>query len=216
MKCKVCGQNCGRYVVCFEHRETRYKDTCKIHGKTTFINRQCLKCKSLKTPVYLIKDKKDRFGSGITKKHFLYPYLSRLTRLTMSYQKKFMQRISNTSGIYGIFYKNTCLYVGQSVNISKRIQQHKENFKIAKQHINNIKKTKKRVSISKIEHKIEYKYYEMANEYDLKELTFKTLMVVPKLKNKYAYSELLTYAEQTMMEVYKPKFNHIAARPTKK
>lgn len=187
-----------------------------MHGKTWFIGRQCQKCKDLKRVIYLIKDNKDRFGNKITKNHFLYPFKARLTHLNRRYQSKYMQRISSTSGIYGIFYKTTCLYVGQSINISNRIKQHKENFKTAKFHISGIRLHKQRVSISKMQHKVEYKYYEMAQEYNLNDLYYKTLFVVPKLKDEFEYNELLTYAEQAMIESYKPKFNHIAARPTRK
>lgn len=216
MKCKICGQDSGKYVVCWEHRNTKYKDTCKIHGKTWFINRQCQKCKELKTAIYIIEDGRDRFGVKINKGHFLYPYKKRLTHLNKRYQAPYQQRISHTSGIYGIFYKSTCLYVGQSVDISTRIKQHKENFKKAKFQINGTKLHKQRISISKMPHKVEYKYYEMAKEYNLPDLSYKTLFKVPKLKDEFEYNELLTYAEQAMIESYQPKFNHIAARPTRK
>ena len=216
MKCKVCDKDSGKYIVCWEHRNTKYKDLCPIHGKTWFINRQCQKCKDLKNPIYLIKDNKDRFGNNITKSHFLYKYKSRLIHLNRRYQSKYIQRISTTSGIYGIFYKNTCLYVGQSVNISNRIKQHKENFKKAKFQIAGTKLHKQRISISKMPHKVEYKYYEMAKNYNLYDLSFKTLFKIPKLKDEFEYKELLTYAEQAMMEAYKPKYNHIAARPSSK
>lgn len=212
MKCKICGKECGKYNVCFEHKNTKYQDICKIHGKTTFIGNQCQKCKDLKTAIYVIKDNKDRFGNTITKKHFLYPFKARLTHTSRKYQSQFMQRISKTAGIYGIFYKDTCLYVGQSVNIINRIKQHKENFKTAQYHLNGLKRVKKRVSISKIPHKVEFKYYEMCCKYQLKDLSFKTLMAVPRLVSDFEYKELLTYCEQAMITAYKPKFNHIAAR----
>ena len=216
MKCKICGAECGKFVVCYAHINTKYKDTCRIHGKTNFINRQCLKCQELKVPIYLISDNKDRFGNKITKEHFLYPFKKRLTHLTRAYQSQFMQRISKTAGVYGIFADGKCLYVGQSVNITNRINQHKENFKIAKFHIAGLKLHKKRISIKKLEHKVEYKYYEMAHDYNLSDLSYKTLFVVPKLNNDFEFNELLTYAEQAMIYAYKPKFNHIAARPTRK
>ena len=72
MKCKVCGCDSGKFAVCFEHRNKKYKDICHIHGKTTFINRQCLKCLELKKVIYKIEDNKDRFGNKIDKNHFLY------------------------------------------------------------------------------------------------------------------------------------------------
>lgn len=216
MKCKICGCDCGKFVVCFEHRNKKYKDTCKIHGNTWFINRQCLKCAELKEAIYLIRDNCDRFGNVVNKDHYLYPYRARLTHLTKKYQSKYMQRISKSSGIYGIFAGNTCLYVGQSVNVSNRIQQHKENFKVAKFQINGTKLHKQRISISKMPHKVEYKYYEMAKNYNLPDLSFKMLFKIPKLKDDFEFNELLTYAEQAMIESYKPKYNHIAARPTRK
>ena len=216
MKCKICGCNSGKYVVCWDHRDTKYKDKCPIHGTTWFINRQCQKCKELKTVIYLVKDNKDRFGDKITKNHFLWPYKKRLTHLNRRYQSQFQQRISNTAGVYGIFCGSTCLYVGQSVNVSARIAQHKENFKKAKFQINGTKLHKQRISISKMPHKVEYKYYEMAKNYNLPDLSYKTLFKVPRLKDDFEFNELLTYAEQAMIESYQPKFNHIAARPSRK
>ena len=216
MKCKICGCDCGQFAVCFDHRNRKYKDVCPIHGKATFINRQCLKCLELKTVIYIIKNNCDRFGNLVDKNHFLYPYKSRLTHLTRKYQSKFTHRISKTPGIYGIFCNNVCLYVGQSINISNRIKQHKENFRTAKFQINGTKLHKQRISIDKMEHKVEYKYYEMAKNYNLPELKFKTLFKIPRLKDDFEFNELLTYAEQAMIESYKPKYNHIAARPTRK
>lgn len=35
----------------------------------------------------------------------------------------------NNSGIYGIFYKNECVYIGQAVNIRKRYGIHKSHLK---------------------------------------------------------------------------------------
>ena len=214
--CKVCGAKCGnKYIVCFEHKDTKYKDKCKIHGVTTFINRQCQKCKKLKTPEYEIKNKKDRFGKTINKNHFLYPYLDRLTNKDLAYQKQFIQRISCKPGVYGIFHNNTCLYVGQSVNISNRINQHKEAFKKAQKQLQGIRIRKKRIHLDKVPRKVEYKYYELANNYKLGDLKFKKLFDVPRLKDDFEFSELLTYAEQAMMDVYDPKINLMAARPTK-
>lgn len=217
MTCAVCGKKISNsYVVCFEHRNTKYKAVCPIHGKTTFIGRQCQKCKDLKTPLYLVKNGKDRLGKKIGIRHFLYPYLERLTKLDKRYQVGFQKRITERSGVYGIFAGNTCLYVGQSNNIKKRIEQHKKNFKIAQYQLRGIRIHKKRICLSKVPKKVEFKYYEMANNYKLSDLTYKTLFAVPQLSDQYEFNELLTYAEQAMMIAYKPKYNHIAARPNEK
>ena len=217
MKCAVCGKKVtGNYVVCYEHRETKYKGECPIHGKTTFIGRQCQKCKDLKVPLYVVKNGKDRFGKKITKTHFLYPYLDRLTNLERKYQARYQRRISNCSGIYGIFAGSTCLYVGQSTNITNRIEQHKDDFKIAQKQMQGIRILKKRICLKKIKKKVEFKYYEMAKAYKLSDLSYKTLFVIPRIENDYEFNELLTYGEQAMMIAYKPKYNHIAARPSEK
>ncbi len=216
MKCAVCGTNSGNFVVCYKHRNTKYKSTCPIHGKTIFIGRQCQKCKDLKMPLYVIKNGKDRLGKKIGVRHFLYPYLDRLTKLDKKYQVKYQKRISSVSGIYGIFAGNICLYVGQSNNIKKRIEQHKKNFKIAQYQMRGIRIHKKRISLNKIPRKVEYKYYEMASNYKLSDLTYKTLFAIPQIEDTYKFNELLTYAEQAMMIAYKPKYNHIAARPSEK
>ena len=213
MKCKVCGKACGNYPVCYQHKETKYQGICKLHGKTTFIGRQCQKCLKLKKPIYVVKNGKDRHGKKITKDHFLYPYLGRLTHKTRAYQVKYQHRISSGGGIYGIFAGNVCLYVGQSSCITSRIKQHKDCFKTAQKQMQGIRIHKKIVQIGKIKHKTDFKYYEMAHKYKLSDLSYKTLFVIPKMKNEEEYKERLTYAEQAMMDAYKPKFNHIAARP---
>jgi hypothetical protein len=216
MKCKICGKDSGKFVVCYKHRTTKYKAKCKIHGTTWFIGRQCQKCAELKKPIYEIKNNKDRLGNAIKKGHYLYPYLNRLTHKTRAYQRKYIQRISHSSGIYGIFCGNVCLYVGQSVDISTRIKQHKENFIKAQKQLQGIRIRKKRVALDKVKKKVEYKYYLLAHDYKLSDLSFKKLMAVPKIKDDFEYNELLTYAEQAMIDSYKPKYNYIAARPTKK
>ena len=188
-----------KYVVCYKHRNTVYFDICKIHGRTRFINGKCVLCH---TPSYRIVDHKDRFGNKIGKNHILYQYLP---------FKKKKKRISHISGIYGIFYHNRCIYVGQSTDISRRIQQHKDCFKIAQNHLRGLRIHKKRIHLSKVPYKVEYKYYQMASEYKWSDLTFKTLWSMKKYDG-----EVITYAEQAMIDLWRPKFNKIAAIPNRK
>ena len=59
----------------------------------------------------------------------------------------------------------------------------------------------------------------IANTYEMNNPS--TTMIVDDIKNvdktnEFEFNELLTYAEQAMIDTYKPKFNHISARPTKK
>ena len=54
------------------------------------------------------------------------------------------------------------------------------------------------------------------SNYKLSDLTYKTLFAIPQIEDNYKFNELLTYAEQAMMIAYKPKYNHIAARPSEK
>lgn len=214
----------NKYRFCYKHRNTKYLDTCKIHGKTYFVNNQCQKCLRLKDPKYIIIKKNNNYyfrnNKPITKKSILYPLLDRLTHLTREYQEPYIKRISEGPGIYGIFARNKkqlgeCLYIGQSVEVKTRIKQHKECFKTAQNHINGLRKHFKRINLNKIERKVEYKYYVMANQYTLKDLKFVKIISLDKKCSEREFREALTYCEQAMMTAFKPKFNTFAARPTK-
>ena len=198
------------YNFCYAHKDDVYQDVCKIHGKTKFQNYHCLKCQELKKPKYT-KNKQalscldEIFGK-------------RLKHKTRKYQERYIQRIGNVSGIYGIFVKKgsglgKCLYVGQSVNIATRVKQHKENFKKAQKHLIGLKTWNKRLKV----YKVEYKYYEMAKKYNLSDLKFVRLCTIPK---KYLqtqeFNDIITFMEQYMMDVYKPTLNTFAARPSYK
>lgn len=198
------------YNFCYTHKDDIYIDTCKIHGKTKFQNYHCLKCQELKKPKYT-KNKQ-------TLSYLEEIFGKRLKYKTRRYQERYIQRIGNVSGIYGIFVKKgsglgKCLYVGQSVNIATRVKQHKENFKKAQKHLIGLKTWNKRLKI----YKVEYKYYEMAKKYNLSDLKFVRLCTIPK---KYLqtteFNDIITYMEQFMMDAYKPTLNTFAARPSYK
>lgn len=198
------------YNFCYTHKDDIYIDTCKIHGKTKFQNYHCLKCQELKKPKYT-KNKQ-------TLSYLEEIFGKRLKYKTRRYQERYIQRIGNVSGIYGIFVKKgsglgKCLYVGQSVNIATRVKQHKENFKKAQKHLIGLKTWNKRLKI----YKVEYKYYEMAKKYNLSDLKFVRLCTIPK---KYLqtteFNGIITYMEQFMMDAYKPTLNTFAARPSYK
>lgn len=207
-KCKHKGcKNKTQYMFCFVHKDDIYTDVCKIHGKTKFKNYHCLKCEEMKKPKYS-KDKKvleyldEIFGK-------------RLKHKNRRYQAQYIQRISPSAGIYGIFVKTSrglgkCLYVGQSVNVSTRVKQHKENFKKAQRHLIGLKTWHRKLKV----YKVEYKYYEMARKYKLSDLQFVRLCTIPK---KYLhlsqFNDIITYMEQFMMDSYKPSLNTFAARP---
>lgn len=215
-----------KYKYCYEHRETIYNDVCRIHGKTKFQQGRCLKCEQLKKPIYRLtykgKSWYDRNSDRITKNHYLYPYLKHLTKKTRKEQEKFIQKISSKPGIYGIFERKgaklgKCLYVGQSINVSQRVHQHRENFKKAQRHIIGVRMRNKHATIDRLKpYKTEFKYYRMADKYKLSELKFVRLMSLPyqsKLTTEQ-YKDLLTYAEQAMIDAYKPSLNLFAARPS--
>ena len=217
----------AQYKFCYEHRGTVYEDTCRIHGKTKFQQGQCLKCELLKIPSYRLTYREkcwyDMYSVLIDKNHYLYPYLKRLTKKTRKAQEPYIQKISAKPGIYGIFVRNgaklgKCLYVGQSINIKQRVYQHRECFKKAQRHIIGIRMHNKRASINQIKQlKTEFKYYKMANKYKLSDLKFVRLMNVPYNQKQLSYEQykdILTYAEQAMIDAYKPSLNLFAARPS--
>ena len=194
------------YMFCFKHKDDIYTDMCKIHGKTRFRNYKCLKCQEMKKPKYtknkqVLKELDNIFGD-------------RLKHKNRRYQERYISRISSSAGIYGIFTKNgnRCLYVGQSVNVSNRVKQHKECFKKAQRHLIGLKRWNRKLKV----YKVEYKYYEMARKYNLSDLKFVRFCTIPKkyLQNPY-YNAIITYMEQYMMDVYKPSLNTFSARPNK-
>ena len=216
-----------KYRYCFEHRDTIYEDFCRIHGKTKFQQGRCLQCDQLKTPIYRVthrgKNWYDKDAVRIDENHWLYPYLSRLTSRTRKSQEAYIQKISHRPGIYGIFVRKQnqlgkCLYVGQSVNVSQRVHQHRECFKKAQKHILGVRMRRKHASITQLKpYKTEFKYYRMADKYKLSDLKFVRLMSLPVKNSTLSmeqYKDLLTYAEQAMIDAYKPSLNLFAARPS--
>jgi len=203
----------NKYKYCYEHRNTVHVDVCKRHGKTMFRGNQCLLCEKDKRPIYRIEDGLDMSGESICEAiNILYPYRKRLQNLSRSYQRTYITYITSSPGIYGIFVRHgkhlgTCLYVGQSVNIKNRVQQHRKCIITAQRHLNRLHAQHKR----KISHyKVEYKYYQIAKQYKLSDIKFVTLW-----KLQTTDQQILTYCEQAMIDAYKPKLNTLAARPTK-
>ena len=226
--CKVMVED--SYHFCYNHRKDKYIDTCKIHGKQEFILGVCQKCKKLKKPIYRIYYRNKNYYRGTCKTplpndYYLKPYFKVLTSRSPTFHKKFIKKIVQGPGIYGIFVRNKrrkdqlgdCLYVGQSISIKNRIAQHKKNFVIASNHLSGLKSYyKNTVIIDKF--KVESKYYKMCKDYYLKDLKFVTLYQIPKNEfKKYTQEEqkeLLTFLEQHYIDIFKPKLNLFAARPS--
>ena len=225
------------YRFCFEHKDTPYKDICKIHGKQTFINYQCQKCKELKKGIYRIYKRNKKYYFNKSKKpidrnskyYFLKPWFNILTHKTKKYWNKYSGNVSKQPGIYGIFVKDSskknnlgrCLYIGQSNSISRRIQQHKKELVKASHQIVGLKSYYNIKNFgdlkSVLKYKTSLKYYECMWLYNISNLKFATLYKInSKEWNALDIDEqklLLTFLEQTAMDVYSPKLNKIAARP---
>lgn len=238
-KCAVKGCNeqiPNKYKVCFKHLDTNYYDVCKIHGRTLFNHYQCLKCKKLKQPEYIITKKNNKYygrkNKLLPKDYYLKPFYDRFLHLNRKYQEPFMGNVTDNPGVYGIFvkdnrYKNglgECIYVGQSKNMRSRVNQHKEAFKKAQRQIKGTRVHKKNASIKNLNHKTEYKYYKMADKYKLSQLKFVSLFKLNKnlfKQSDLTIKEVLTYCEQAMITSYAqkglsmPKYNTMAARPAK-
>lgn len=219
------------YKFCFEHRKDKYIDTCYIHGRTTFSEFKCLKCQAMKKPMYRIHKRGSEYyfnrnKKPISKDSFMYPYCKQLTHKTVTYQNKYMGKITNSAGIYGIFVRDRrkkdqlgeCLYIGQAVNLTNRMKQHKKNFTTASNHIKGLKAQSKSAIIVIPKYKVEAKYYMMAKDYWLKDLKFVCLYKFDSKEfNKLENSEkkiLLTLEEQLYMDIYSPLYNTFAARPS--
>lgn len=212
-KCRKCKRIIqDGYTLCYECFQEKHLDYCKVHGRTTFNHGQCVKCTRLKQPLYKItkkgKNYYDKDGKIIPKDSLIYPCLP--------FKKQPFLRISSAPGIYGVFCKDQCLYIGQSVDVSNRVKQHKENFKTAQYHLNGLRIRRKSLKVKDIKnYKVEIKYYKMADKYTLSELKFVRIMSFPKkTPHNKELKEALTYCEQAYMDLYKPIFNLFSARPS--
>lgn len=195
---------------------------CKKHGQTKFINGKCLQCleENLYLPIYRIEEKIENgnkkfyiLGDEINDNHYLNNFLWLLTDKNKKTISMLMNDfISEVPGVYGIFYKKKngkageCLYIGQSVNIKNRIEEHKNNILQAKKDLINHQRTQESL------------YYNLAFiGYD--NIKFVQLIDISKdiwnNLNKDQASELLTVFEQYCMDCYSPRYNKTAARPSR-
>ena len=231
-KCPYIGCNSivnDKYVYCWFHKDEKYKSICKIHGESIFKGGRCVECEKMKRPMYRIHKRANKYYVGNSKKPLPKDsYLMKqgwnriLIHKNRKYAMRFVSRITNTPGIYGIFTRDKrnkhgigkCLYVGQSVNIKNRVKQHRDNLKEAKRHIiSNHKRIpdSNKMNVAKM-------YYYIAFDYNLEDLKFVRLMSIDRRQwnklSRIESLELLTFLEQYCMDSWKPKFNKIAARVT--
>lgn len=230
-----------KYRFCFEHKDTPYKDICKIHGKQTFIAGQCKRCKEMKRGIYRIYKRDRKYYFNKNKKpidrnspyYFLKPWFNILTHKTRQFQEKQAKNISTSPGIYGIFLRDrtkknqlgNCLYIGQSVNVKSRCTQHKKHIVTASNHIKGVRaKAKKnykdwRKMIPKEKRKVENKYYTIS-QYYLADIKFVQLLKIDKKDWETLSDEqrkiLLCMGEQLGIDVFKPITNTFASRPSYK
>ena len=218
-----------KYRFCFKHKDDPYMWDCKIHGRTIFKSGQCQICKSLKRPIYRIFKRHGMYFVGtshipITNNYnpIIFRYKEELTHRNITYAKNFISsKITQGPGCYGIFVRNNrsknnigkCLYVGQSVDVVKRIEQHKANIATARKEID----LKKHFDVkSDCKYTVPRMYYDIANKYSNDVLVFKKLISIPKPlwsqcdKKKAQYA--LSIFEQYCMDCYNPEENVIAAR----
>lgn len=218
-----------KYRFCYKHRNTPYYDICKIHGKQIFIAGVCQKCKSLHYGIYRIYYRNgsyyhNRNKKPLSKDTWLKPWLRTLANKNKSYHKRREEKeVTSSPGVYGIFHNKKCLYIGQSVNVQRRKNEHFRDIEIADKHLKRLKKKSKYKSLGKLlkrtNAKVSWKYYKIANNYSVDDLTFKQLVRIKQKDwnslTKYQKQTLLSYFEQLMMDIHKPTLNIIKARNSK-
>lgn len=216
----------NKYKFCIKHKDTPYYDICKIHGKQVFVAGVCQKCKSMHYGIYRIyyRDGKyfhNRNKKPIPKDSWLKPWLRILANKNISYHKRREEKeVTASPGVYGIFVGKKCLYIGQSVNVQRRKGEHYKCIEIADKHLKRLKKKSKYKSLSKLlkrkNAKVSWKYYKIANNYSVDNLTFKQLVRIKQKEwnslTKYQRQTLLSYFEQLMMDIHKPTLNIVKAR----
>lgn len=225
-----------RYRFCWAHRKTPYIDICKIHGKQTFVEGQCQECKKLKRGVYRIYKRNGKYYFNRNKKalpanYFMKPFYPILVNREIPFHAGYIKSIIQGPGIYGIFERDKtkknqlgrCLYIGQSVHIKTRKDQHHKQIVAASNQLKGVRAKAKKADknkswkklISRDRYKVEKKYYDLA-EYGLKNIKFVTLYAIPKtIWNRLTFEEqktCLTFLEQNFIDTYKPKLNTFAPR----
>lgn len=193
---------------------------CKKHGISKSVNGFCLECQKedLSCPIYRIERHGNKcylMGKEIPKNSYLNQYLWFLTDKNKRTISLLMSDyINEVPGIYGIFYKKQngrageCLYIGQSVNIKRRVSEHQEAIKAAYEDLTNIKPKK---------HTQQSLYYQLAFM-GLQNLKFVQIVSINQdvwnnLSTEEA-QECLAVFEQYAMDCYSPRLNRIAARKT--
>lgn len=220
--------------------------TCKIHGETLFKRGTCVECRKMHVGLYRIFKRNGKYyhnrnKTPLPKGFFMEPFYKQLTHPTRRYQMQFVGRVTSGPGTYGIFVRNSkskdgigkCLYVGQSVDVARRCQEHYLRIKVATKHIeklksvgskfykrgNSLKNWKEIVS----ECVVQRFYYDIADKYcvGLKGDKLANLKIVKlsyidkKTWSKFTKDEALeclTYLEQLGMDAFQPECNVIAAR----
>lgn len=209
---KKCGiENCNKtiddsYKFCYEHRRCCYIDTCKIHGSVEFKQGKCIDCLQLMKPIYRIykRDGKFYLGRKLAKlDHPLYEYFNLLIHRNRPYAMRFINPILNGSGTYGIFKKGRgnslgrCMYIGQSINIKCRVDQHIEKISMAQNKFPGLPTM----------------YYNLS-DIGLPNLKFMKLISIDKIMEIEQLYECLSILEQYSMDCFQPELNVIAARNT--
>ena len=203
-----------------------YPADCKIHGHNVAHEAGiCLHC--LQSTNYRIKrvrrNGETNFyfnGQRITADNpqlgFLKPWVKRLTAKSHGAAEQHILRVTDTPGTYGIFMRNNrknnklgkCLYIGQSVNVKKRLSYHKNEIITANRYM---KTGKGNVANTR-------KMYFGIGCHELKDLKFVKLLSPTKEEwkklNRIQKMQLLTFLEQYNMDMFQPMFNVSNARPS--
>lgn len=195
---------------------------CKTHGKTLFCKNhkgklKCLKCmeNDLDEPLYRIINENGKnylCGKEITKDSYLNQFLWLLTDKNKKTISTLMNdRIRDCPGIYGIFFKKSngkvgeCLYIGQSVDVERRINEHKSKIISAE---SDLKYHKRSSNLSKMYYNLAFVGYENLKFVQLIELTNDIWSGM----NAFEAEECLALFEQYCMDCFDPRYNVSAAR----
>lgn len=194
----------SRYKFCYAHRKEKYTAKCKYHGETIFSEGNCLECKSFMKPIYRIYYRDGKYWIGhklAPKDHHTSEYFKFLLHRNRRNAMKFLGNVTTGPGIYGIFKRSKgglgqCLYIGQSLNVKKRVEEHQDNI---------VKAINKEKCIPTM-------YNELLTV-GVKNIKFVKLISLNKKFNTIEeLFESLTIFEQFYMDSFEPTINVIAAR----
>lgn len=205
------------FVMCYKHKNAKYYDKCRIHGKQYHRQGKCLVCAQMKNSIYSTSTKGNKIylnGVLITERNqkykYLFPYIKDFLNHDPNEKIKY-GKITDSAGIYAIIDVKTgeYYYIGQSFHLARRREQHlamvKETKRLKAKGKNAINAFNKLPRCYRELSKKPYSSFKFVALYKFPKQQFNKLSLLERKK-------LLCVAEQFYFDKFHPTYNVIASR----